>query len=322
MEGSNTKNRLRYFLIGGMILALGGLAFILVQEPDKENEEILPESLADAEETKSNPNLDSSIQAFLKQRSEKKGEDIKTIITENFDSVTGVYAYPFEVTKLEDTVTINLGISEVEVPKQTVISYGGFTEKVKEIEEGSVGLALITYNINQITEVELFSLKDSFTEIQNSILKADLSTKQESESEVTTKQKTYQALDADDWKGMALLTSRDIVSRDMAPIFIVPNSSLTIAKDLQDTFYYIIAGTLQSSNTEGTVLKSYEGKTIRLDFGTEVPQEYLGNPVWIHAVTQDGIIKNVEFQQFKGADLSVMAEGIIAYISTSAINAE
>lgn len=302
------------------VLAVG-LAFLLVgcEEADKseEKEEVKTEEVA---KPKSNPNLDNSIKAFLEQWVEKKGETVNTIITENFDSVTGYYAYPFKVTTLDKTVTFDLGISSIEVPEQNIISYEGFTESVEELTEDSVGLAIVKYDDNNISQVEVYNLSYDFADIQNSILKVDLSSAtKEGEGQEEKEEKTYSTLTVDDWKGMALLTSRDIVSKEMAPIFIVPNSDLQVKRDLTETFYYIIAGTLKSSDDKKTVLESYEGKTIELDFGATVPKEYLDSPVWIHAVTQDGIVQNVEFQSFKGADVKVMAEGMIAYISTAAI---
>lgn len=290
----------------------------------KEKEvEVTDNDSKDSEEVvkpKSNPNLESSITAFLEQWSEKKGETVNTIITDNFDSVTGYYAYPFKVENLDKKITLDLGISKIEVPKQNVVSYGGFTDKVEELKDDSLGLAIVNYNNNSISQVEVHVLDYTFEEIQNSILTVDLSSAKEEVKDTETKEgKTYDALTADDWKGMALLTSREIVSKQMAPIFIVPNSSLTVERDLQDTFYYIIAGTLKSSSEKETLLESYVGKTITLNFGNTVPEEYINSPVWIHVVTQDGIIQNIEFQQFKGAELGVMAEGVIAHISVAAV---
>lgn len=272
---------------------------------------------------KSNPNLDSSIQAFLRDLSSKRDTEIKTIILDNFDSVNGLYVYPFKVLGLEDIVSIDLGISKIEVPKQNVISYSGFSENVEKLDKGSSGLAIVEYKENAIINVELYNLDYKFNEIQNSILKVDLSSVDKDEEEEQKKdEKSYKDLTVNDWKGMALLTSRDIVAREMAPIFLVPNSSVTVKKDLQDTFYYIITGTLVSSKEGETILKSYEGKNIKLDFGSEVEEDYLNSPVWIHVVTQNGIIKNIEFQKFDGANLIVMSEGIIAYIGTSSVNKE
>ena len=301
------------------------LSLLLVGCLDSKEEEIevIDNEATDTEEVakpKSNPNLDSSVKAFLEQWVGKKGESVNTIITENFDSVTGYYAYPFKVETLDKNITLDLGISQIEVPQQNLVSYGGFGDKVEELKKDSVGLAIVNYNNNNISQVEVHILDYPFEEIQNSILTVDLSEgKDEDTAEEEKEDKSYDTLTADDWKGMALLTSREIISKEMAPIFIVPNSSLTVEKDLQDTFYYIIAGTLKSSNDKETQLESYEGKTITLDFGSTVPEEYINSPVWIHVVTQDGIIQNIEFQQFKGAELKVMAEGIIAHISVAAV---
>lgn len=325
------KKKKRRVVLGSSALVVSLLTLYLATSDMNNTDNIKTDKVdKEVEETtnvlkkvpKSNPNLDSSVQAFLTDLMVKRDTEIQTIILDNFDSITGLYAYPFKVLDTEDVVSIDLGISKIEVPKQNVISYSGFSENVEKIHKGSSGLALVEYKENVITNVELYNLDYKFNEIQNSILKVDLTSAVKNGEEQKKEEKSYRDLTVNDWKGMALLTSRDIIAREMAPIFLVPNSSVTVKKDLQDTFYYIITGTLISSKEGETVLKTYEGKNIKLDFGSEVQEDYLNSPVWIHVVTQNGIIKNIEFQKFDGANLLVMSEGIIAYIGTSSVSKE
>lgn len=325
------KKKKRRVVLGSSALVVSLLTLYLATSDMNNTDNIKTDKVdKEVEETtnvlkkvpKSNPNLDSSVQAFLTDLMVKRDTEIQTIILDNFDSITGLYAYPFKVLDTEDVVSIDLGISKIEVPKQNVISYSGFSENVEKIHKGSSGLALVEYKENVITNVELYNLDYKFNEIQNSILKVDLTSAVKNGEEQKKEEKSYKDLTVNDWKGMALLTSRDIIAREMAPIFLVPNSSVTVKKDLQDTFYYIITGTLISSKEGETVLKTYEGKNIKLDFGSEVQDDYLNSPVWIHVVTQNGIIKNIEFQKFDGANLLVMSEGIIAYIGTSSVSKE
>lgn len=322
MEIKNSKIR-KSFLVAGIVVGLAGWssliwAFTTQTKEDNPVEEKV-QVAAEPTKVKTDPNVESSIEAFLDKWGKAKGEGVKTLITENFDSVTGYYAYPVTVEKVGKRISLDLGLSTIEIPSQTVIAHKGFLDNVTNLKEGDNGLAIVKYDNNNITSVEVYQLNYAIADIGEAILNADFDKEgSTAKAKIAKEEKTYDVLKADEWKGMALLTSREIISSGMAPIFIVPTSSITASKDLTDTFYYIIAGTLESTSAGKTTLKSYEGKNVHLDFGVDsVSEETIGQPVWVHVVTKDGKIQNVELQSFENADLATMAEGLMTYISVA-----
>lgn len=323
MEIKNKKLK-RTFTGLGLAIGLTGWSLLAwgCTQQDEEVKESKPAETAKEEvsSTKGDPNLGNSIKAFLQSWMVNNKAMINILITENFDSVSGYHAYPVTITKTGNVVGLDLGLSKIEVPENNLTVYRGFNNTISKFAEGDTGLAIVKYNNNNIERVEVYKLQAGLSEIQDALLNTELENKSVTESSKEKKElKTYKSLTAEDWKGMTLLASRDIINKEMAPIFIVPNASLSAEKDLEGTFYYIIAGELIRSDDHVTELKSYEGKKISLDFGIKGSEEHVGKPVWIHAVTENGEIKNIEMQSFEGANTKTMAEGMLTYISTASV---
>lgn len=314
------KTRKSKVISVSLILA-SSLLFAGCTEQDKEDTPTESKLIAkDDQSSKSNStvNLDSSIKSFLDKISKEEGIAVQTMITDNFNSVEGVYAYPVEITKLGSTVEMNIGLSNISVPKQKVLGYDGFMEKVKDLKEDSKGLALVKYESNNIVEVEVYQLDHTFENLQESIAKYEY-VEDSSKDKVSKKEtKGYKDLSREDWKGMALLAAREAISKDLAPIFIVPNTSLKVKTDLVDTYIYIIVGELKKVEDGKTTLKTYEEKTISLDFEVKAKETQLNTPSWIYVMTQDGKVKNIELQSFPEANMKTMAEGVMTYINVTA----
>lgn len=292
-----------------------------VKDDDKVAEVEIEETQKDSPKA-SDVNLTSALVTFLNDRSKTEKRAVQTIITDNFDSVTGIYAYAAKVTKDEKgTVTIDLGPSTLNVPKNKVVSYNNFLGSVSELKDNAEGLAIITYNNNIVESVEMYQLDHKVDVVRNALseydAKAFKADKKEKKKEDLSN--PYASSTMDDWKGMALLTARDVVSKDMAPIFLVPKNSFTREELLTDTFYYIIAGTLKSSNEKETTLVTDTGRIITMDFGKEVTDDQLNTPSWVHVITNDGEIANIEIQSFKGADIELMSDGVRSYIEVGSV---
>ncbi|MFF2798245.1 hypothetical protein [Lysinibacillus xylanilyticus] len=330
MEIKNKKVR-RIFLYAGIVLGVGGWGTLVwgcsaqnieTKENIKESKEATEEVVTNVK-VKADTNLNNSVEAFLNKWSTDSGREIKTTIIDNLKSIEGYYAYPVMITNVGKNIHMDLGLSQIEVPEQRVVSHTGFNDEVSPLKVSSSGLAIIQYKDNNIVGAEVYQLGSDFPVIQEAILNAKIDSKQKQVANNTKKEeKTYKSLKPEDWKGMSLLASRDILSKGMAPIFVVPNASINSKSgDLDGTYYYIIAGVLENTKQGGSVLKSYENKHINLDFGvdTEKAKTSLGKPVWIHAVTKDGVIQNVEVQSFEGANIKIMAEGMIGFINSASL---
>lgn len=269
----------------------------------------------------SDANLTSSLVKFLEARSEAEQQPVKTIITDNFNSVTGLYAYPVKVMGVEKTVTIlDLGLSTIEVPLSKVVAHDNFMETVSELRDASEGLALVTYKDNRIEHVEIYQLEHNTEVVGSALAEYDASKFKATEKESSKeKNESFKDLTVKDWQGMALLTSRHIISQNMAPIFLVPRGPFSKDEMLTDTFYYIVAGTVLSSNEKETKLFTSEGRTITMDFGIKLTDEQKEKPAWIHIITNKGSIENIEVQTFKDADIEVMSQGVLSHIEVSSV---
>lgn len=275
----------------------------------------------DISELESDQYLDDVTDSFLTQWSFVKSRVLKTLLTENQDVLNGLYVYSSTVLKVGDTVEMELGFSKEKVSKKLINSYEDIFNNPRELEEGLNGIALVDYDKGKITNIDWYEESSTRDEIQHAILNTDIIKKEKFTSKEEQKEledTTHEYLTADDWKGMTLLASRDIVDNDMAPIFVVPNTSLSQKSgDFEGTYYYVVAGVLKSISTDYTKMFSYEGKTFSLDFGNVYATEHVGKPVWMHVVTEDGIVRNVEVQPFDGANMKTMAEGMMSYIGVA-----
>ena len=318
----------RTFLIFKLVVFVSILLVIAItiystkqnKEDAPESEDAQKEESAKGVELKSNPNIDTSVEAFLANWVDEHGVDLKKLITENFYSVTGHYVYAAELEDTEDVLTFNTGITTLMLHKNVLTVYDGFMDKVAEPNVGDTGLLIVNYNNDNIIDVEFYKLNSNLEEMRDSLLNTKIPVASNKNNSTSNKaEKVYSDLSAQDWQGMTLLASRDIITKDMAPIFIVPVTDINSATDLTDTFYYILAGELNSTSDMQTTLKTYEGKTISLDFKVNAPESSHGRPVWIHVITKDGEIQSADVQAFEGADLNTMAEGMIGYITMSTV---
>lgn len=273
----------------------------------------------DISELESDQYLDNMTVSLLTQWSFLKGRVLKAHLTENLDKLNGLYVYSANVVKAGEIAQLDLGFTTEKVPSKIINSYKDFFSNPQELQEGSNALALVDYKDGKIIGVELYQEESSSRdEIQHAILKTDVIKKEEFRTVAEQKaleEASYEYLTVDDWKGMTLLANRDIINNGMAPIFVVPNTSLKQKKgDLEGTFYYMLAGVLTNGTTTYTQLTTYEGKTIDLDFGVLYSKEDFGTPVWMHVITQDGVVENVEIQKFEGANIKTMSEGMLSFI--------
>jgi hypothetical protein len=145
-----------------------------------------------------------------------------------------------------------------------------------------------------------------------STIKADGKTAENQTTEQATR--SYKDLSADQWRGMTLLTAREIKKKNMAPLVSVPTKNI-VAKDyLTGTYYYLIGGVIKSGGSDKTILTVQDGKTVTADFGVPDVDKYVGRPVWLHIITHNSSIQNIEVQAFDEADATAMLAGMNSYI--------
>ena len=317
--------------ISGLVVAITAITYFGFEAVDrnadssesKVNQEQVVKESTNKEKTDPTPsaNLSNSVETFINNWIKENGEMLKPLILDNFDSLTGSYIYAGEVISIEDHVVINTDISDIMVQPNQINSYRDLGQVVEQLEVGDLGVSIVEYKEGSLVGVDFHKVSTgTFAQIQMAILGAEVYNKSDStdkaESEVVD---DYSKSKAKDWKGMALLTAREALNKGLAPIFIVPNSSLTLEKDLNESFYYIIAGNFVSTTEKKTVLSTYQGKNISLDFGInpkglELKKE---TPTWVYLLVNEGEIESVEVQQFSGGKFAVMAEGVMDYITTS-----
>lgn len=287
---------------------------------DKPDEDLLVERVKSLKELDGEDKLDSEVADLLTKLSFNKDVVLKMLKNASFMPLNGTYVYPATVVAVGDNIEISLGLSKESVAKSRVSTYRNLTGNKGKVEEGSNYLSLVKYSKGRVLDVELYYTKNTVDNIQHAILKSNIK-KEEFKTKLAQKKledNSFENLTIDEWKGMTLLASRDILAKDMGPIVVVPTASLSQSNgDFEGTFYYIVGGQLEKTSPEKTVLRTYEGKTINLDFGVDNAKKYIGSPVWVHLVTQEGSIQNVEIQGFSGANVRTMSAGMISFIGTA-----
>lgn len=290
-------------------------------EAIKEKEEKEIRRIGDIFQLESDLQLDTTIGPYITQWAFLKGRVIKIHLTENLDKLDGVYVYSANILKVGEVAELDLGFITEKVPSKLINSYKDFYNKPQDLKKDSNAIALVDYKDGKIIEVDLYHSRLTRDEIQRALLKIDIIKKEDfstADEQKALKGDSHEYLTVDDWKGMSLLANRDIINSGMAPIFIVPITALRQDKgDLEGTFYYVVGGMLFGGDPDFTSLLTYEGKRIDLDFGMDYNPEDFGKPVWMHVITQDGVVENVEVQTFDGANIKTMSEGMLSFIGVA-----
>lgn len=280
--------------------------------------------LKDIGDLKSSEELDKSVREHLEQKI-YEGFVLKTLANESILPLNGTYVFASEIKEAGKDVKLDFQIGSETVTEEMFNSVSSLGGSKVEPKEGMVGLALINYNKGKAESISFTKLDNSLEEVQHSIMRLNFVNKEsfENEEEQEEINKTsYENLTSDEWKGMALLASRDVLDNDMAPIFVAPKEPISQEKgDLEGTYYYLIAGLLTEQSSSSMTIKNQEGKEIRLDFGDINAATHVGKPVWLHVVTEDGKVKSTITQSFPGANLVTMIEGVNKYIESTVLEA-
>lgn len=264
----------------------------------------------------SDPNLANNVSAFLNNWVESNKEDLHKMILTNFEELNGSYVYGANLKYEEDRSTIDLGISTLTVDNKLITSYDGFKTSALPLEEVDNGIAIVKYETDQIASVEFRAIEAPLEDLTQAVLGADIAQVNTEDSEtVTSSEKKYEDLTSSDWAELALLTSKEFVNKELAPpVFLVPDSDISIKGVLTSNPNYIIAGAVVSTSEGETMLRTLEGD-VSLDYAIKEP--VLNEPMWLHMLVHDGKVESVTQQVFEGADLNTMLKGVIQFKESS-----
>lgn len=267
-------------------------------------------------------NLRNSIEAFLVSWEEDKGVTLKLPTDSDSSNKSGYYVYSIQLGKMDKLIYLKGGEFELTLPEGKVATYEQFTGESKELELGTTALAIIQFKDNNAVNAFAYQLKSSgkvLTKTLESVVLPREDVGKKDEEKTKEDLRSYKELTADQWRGMTLLTAREIKKKNMAPVISVPNQNINSIDYLIGTYYYVIGGVVKSGDAEKTVLTVQDGKNVTADFAVPDVADYLGQPVWLHIVTHNSEIQNIEVQVFSGAEPSAMLAGMNSYIQVAGL---
>lgn len=310
-------------------------AKVLAEELTSDNDKVedtykLPEAklkkLKPLKELKGDKELDQKVKKYLDEinYSSTDGVVFKTTTKKSEVKQNGSYVYAGKLTAITpDSLIFDLGIDVQEVNKQDLVLYKDFKNNAGKPKLDSNYLVIIRYIDGKLVRANAVSLPNKLDEIQHAVLSTNvfvLNFNNKKEQEELEKL-SYEKTNVIAWSQMAKNTAKRIKKSSMYPIFVSPNTSLSQKEgDFSGSYYYIISGVMEASDRGYTKLKTYEGKTISLDFGDPEFNTSKNKVVWIHAVTDKGEVKSSVIQEFDGANLKAMVLGISKYTNESVKN--
>lgn len=311
-----------YIVVIGVAIGASAIYVTLKEDGDSERTQqvhhIDLDLEARAETFQSNPNLDNSVETFLNSWVTNNEQPLATALTLT-DSIGGYYAYGANIVeRVDNKFSINLGATTIEVPKSKINFYEGFEDISVDSDEVIHGVAIVEYTDDAVASVEFRSVEAPIEDLRNAVLISDL-VDEEKVSNISKQQDDFADLTVSDWQGMALLTTRESVNKQLAPpVFIVPVGDLTVAGSFRSSPYYIVAGSITKIENRQIGIATYEGKQIFIDVSLDQDVK-LNTPSWIHLIVDSGKVVSVEVQTFEGADLTIMSMGLLNHISSHAV---
>lgn len=264
-------------------------------------------------------NLKNSIEVFLTQW--QKDKQVKLILPADVkaEKKTGYYVYAATIGETDKLASLKASGLDVKLPLSKVATYQQFSSMSSDLSVGSTALAIIEFKENSAISASTYQLKSPLGVLTKTLAVSSIKEDGTAAQGQTTEQasRSYKDLSADQWRGMTLLTAREIKKKNMAPVVSVPTKNIVSKEYLTGTYYYLIGGVIKSGGSDKTTLTVQDSKTVTADFGVPSVDTYLGQPVWLHIVTHNGSIQNIEVQSFAGADTIAMLAGMNAYIQAA-----
>ena len=307
----------RKIAVSGAVAACligGGLTWYFVDKEDEPAEEVISID-EDSKEFKSDPNLNSNVEAYLNRWVEVNKQPIEKLMFTNTENITGAFVYGATLTDDDGKAKIDLGISTLTVDRKLVTIYDGFNDYVSKETTDLNGVAIVHYSADVVKYVEFRALDVPRENVDEAVLTADINNTPDGEPTEESIADAYLEMTSGEWAELASLTSKEYVNSNLAPpTFLLPSSNLTVSGDLIDNPNYIIVGELTNVGDKETMLKTLDG-AVTLDFVVEEP--VLNQPMWLHVLVHDGGVESVSQQVFEGADLTVVANGVKSFNESS-----
>lgn len=260
-------------------------------------------------------NLKNSIEVFLTQWQKDKEVNLIMPSADKGGIKSGYYVYSVTLSKADKLVILTGSNFDFRLPIGKVAMYEQFSNVSTDLSTKSTALAIVQFKENTAISASAYQLKSSLGVLTKTLAASSFKEGTATEGQTTEQiARSYKELSADQWRGMTLLTAREIKKKNMAPVISVPNKNVNSKDYLIGTYYYIIGGVVKSGNDKETVLTVQGEKDITLDFAIPSVSKYVGQPVWLHIVTHKGEIQNIEVQAFEGADANAMLAGMNSYI--------
>lgn len=260
-------------------------------------------------------NLKESLQSFA----DKQIADGNALIINKDTKILsdGNYLLAATVEESDEQTSFSTVSGIISLTKNKVVVYKGFEETLDSVSKGDSGLLIANISGGKATDVTFRKMPFSEEAIAQSLSLVTVKPIKAKPNAGPKEEKTYKDLTVDDWRGMALLTSREIVNKGMAPVFTVPTKSVQFQDYFKGSFYYILAADFVGSQNGESTFRVKQGKQISINLDLSQYKDYENSAVWVHMVTHNGELKNVELQKFNEADYNTMLDGVLSFIATN-----